>query len=523
MLRQYLLRAPRNIGQAFATQAKRAEQQVDGEEVSWENARPYLELPGPGTKGGVDWNLMPGGKLFGKPFVEVHRYFYETYGIIVRIPSFLKKPDFVLLYDPDSFAKVLRTEGPWPVRFGLESLNYYRRNRYPQIYKDNGGLLVEDSEPWGKMRSIVNPVMMQPKVVSLYVSRIDEVTRDFVEVTRRSLDENSETPADYGDYIQRWALESIGDIALDTRLGVLEKRAGNKGDTLAKLVENFFRLSFKLDGQPHIWKYIKTPAFYQMMKTLDGMTEITLEYVEAAVKRIQDQTISKPVEQQSVLEKLLKADKQTAVIMAMDMLIVGIDTTSSQTKALLFLLAKHPEKQEKLREELRTILPTKDTLLTADKMKHLPYLRACMKESNRVIPVVVGTSRQTNQDLVLNGYQIPKGTHCAMATQLLMKDDRYYGRSAEFIPERWLKDESKAKAEGCPHAKQTHPFVYLPFGFGTRTCIGRRFAELETAIFITRLVREFDISWHYEDLKVRSTLVDTLDGSMKFRLKELPN
>lgn len=523
MLKQSLIRTPITTGliRAFVTQVNVANDvSRSDEEVSYVHARPYKEIPGPK---GVDWNLMPGGKLFGKPFIELHRYFYEKFGKTVLVPGFLGRPDFLLCYDPDYFAKVLRTEGQWPVRIGLDSLTHYRRNKRPDVFKNNGGLLVEHFEPWQKFRTAVNPVMMQPKVVSLYVSRIDQVTRDFVEVTRKARDESYETPSDFGSFIQRWALESIGDIALDTRLGVLEKRDGNKGDILSKLVDDFFYLSYKLDGQPHIWRYIRTPSFYKMMRTLDGMTDITLEYVEQAIKKIQDQSTEKPVEEQSVLEKLLKVDKQTAVIMAMDMLIVGIDTTSSQTKALLFLLAKNPEKQEKLRKELRQILPTKDTLLTSDKMKHLPYLRACMKESNRVIPVVVGTSRQTGQDLVLNGYQVPKGTHVAMATQLLMQDDRYFGKSAQFIPERWLKDDTHAKAENCPHARGTHPFVYLPFGFGTRTCIGRRFAELETAIFITRLVREFNISWHHEDLKIKSTLVDTLHGSMKFRLKELEN
>uniref|UniRef100_A0A336MMT9 CSON003993 protein n=1 Tax=Culicoides sonorensis TaxID=179676 RepID=A0A336MMT9_CULSO len=489
-------------------------------DIDYEKALPYEDIPGPK---GIDRNFLPGGKLYGKPFIELHRYFYEKYGKIVRIPGFLRRPDFVLVYDPDCFAKVLRTEGPWPVRIGLDTLTYYRKNKRPDLYKKHAGLLVDHYEPWQKFRMTVNPVMMQPKVVSLYVPRIDKVTRDFIDVTKRSRDDFNETPSDYGNYVQRWALESIGEIALDTRFGVLEKREGNKGDILAKLVEDFFYYSYKLDTQPHIWRYVKTPGFYRMMKLLDNMTDVTLEYVDEAIKRIQEQKSIRAVEQQGVLEKLLKVDKETAVIMAMDMLIVGIDTTTSQTKSLLYLLAKHPEKQAKLRDELMKILPSKDSPLTADKMKNLPYLRACMKESNRVIPVVVGTSREAGQDLVLQGYQIPKGTNVALASQLLMQDDKYFGRSAEFIPERWLKDESQAKAEGCPHAKETHPFVYIPFGFGVRTCIGRRFAELETAILIARFVREFNISWHHPDLKIKSTIVDTLVGDMKFRLTDLEN
>ena len=187
---------------------------------------------------------------------------------------------------------------------------------------------------------------------------------------------------------------------------------------------------------------------------------------------------------------------------------------------MLYLLAKNPDKQEKLRQEIFNILPTKDTALTDDKLKHIPYLRACMKEANRCYSVASGMARETGQNLVLNGYRIPKGTNLLMTTKLLMQDDKYFKRAKEFIPERWVRDESY-KTEGCPHAKETHPFIYLPFGFGSRSCIGQRFAELEVTTFIIRLLREFEVSWHHADLKVKSTIVDTLIGDMKFKLKEL--
>lgn len=183
-------------------------------------------------------------------------------------------------------------------------------------------------------------------------------------------------------------------------------------------------------------------------------------------------------------------------------------------------MAKNPARQEKLRKEILLILPTKDTPLNAEKMKHLPYLRACMKEAHRMLPVVGGTVRATTQDFVIQGYQVPKGTWVAMAGALFMEDDNYFTKAKEFIPERWLKDDSH-KIEGCKHAKDTHPFVYLPFGFGPRMCVGKRFAELEIATFIIRFVREFEIGWNYPDPKIKSTFINTLTGDLKFTLKDL--
>lgn len=54
------------------------------------------------------------------------------------------------------------------------------------------------------------------------------------------------------------------------------------------------------------------------------------------------------------------------------------------------------------------------------------------------------------------------------------KDSTQFSQTQEYIPERWLRDNME-----FPSAKEAHPFAYMPFGFGPRTCIGRRFAEME--------------------------------------------
>lgn len=71
-----------------------------------------------------------------------------------------------------------------------------------------------------------------------------------------------------------------------------------------------------------------------------------------------------------------------------------------------------------------------------------------------------------------------------MVGGVLHLDDTHFTRSKEFIPERWLNDN---EMKGCPNnGRSDHPFTFLPFGFGPRACIGKRFAEMETTVVIFR-------------------------------------
>lgn len=71
-----------------------------------------------------------------------------------------------------------------------------------------------------------------------------------------------------------------------------------------------------------------------------------------------------------------------------------------------------------------------------------------------------------------------------MGSVTLLKDENFVEQADEFIPERFLKEAQP----GCPNAKDIHPFIMLPFGFGARACIGRRFAEMEIEVLTIRYV-----------------------------------
>uniref|UniRef100_T1GAH4 Cytochrome P450 n=1 Tax=Megaselia scalaris TaxID=36166 RepID=T1GAH4_MEGSC len=159
--------------------------------------------------------------------------------------------------------------------------------------------------------------------------------------------------------------------------------------------------------------------------------------------------------------------------------------TSSALVGILLNLSTALDKQEILRSEILKI----EGPITSDKMKSLPYLRACIKESLRLYPVAPVNSRTTTQAIEIGDYEIPKNTDIIMPMISLMRDENYFRNSNEFIPERWLRGDEMCDSK--------EPFVYLPFGFGPRACVGKRIAMMELEIVLINILRNFKVQFYH--------------------------
>lgn len=105
-----------------------------------------------------------------------------------------------------------------------------------------------------------------------------------------------------------------------------------------------------------------------------------------------------------------------------------------------------------------------------------------------------------------------------MANMMLHQDEKHFSKPSEFMPERWLKESIPG---ACPAAKASNPFVYLPFGFGPRSCVGKRFAEMEIYVLLTRILKRYRIEYNYGPLTYRYSFVLSPTSDLKFKIIEI--
>ena len=161
----------------------------------------------------------------------------------------------------------------------------------------------------------------------------------------------------------------------------------------------------------------------------------------------------------------------------------GHDTTTSGMSWTLYCLAQHPEHQDKIREEVRSVLMGRKWL-EYDDLKELNYTTWCIKEAMRLYPPVFDLFRVTTEDIELDGYVIPKDMILSISPLQIHRHPDTWENPNDFNPLRF----HPSNAEG------RHPYAYIPFSAGYRNCIGQNFALNEEKAVVASIVNRFRIS-----------------------------
>lgn len=155
------------------------------------------------------------------------------------------------------------------------------------------------------------------------------------------------------------------------------------------------------------------------------------------------------------------------------------DTSTITLSTMFYQLARHPEWQDRLREESFRL---GKRYVDHDDLGKLEDAGLVMKESLRLIPPVHGIPRMTVKDVEFKGYHIPAGSMLSVSPLVTHHMKEWWSHPEKFDPERF----SEARNE---HKK--HPYQYVPFGGGAHMCIGLHFAEMQVKAVLHHVLQRY--------------------------------
>ena len=161
----------------------------------------------------------------------------------------------------------------------------------------------------------------------------------------------------------------------------------------------------------------------------------------------------------------------------MTLLFAGHETTATALAWAFYWIHSLPSVRQKLLQELDSLGENPDPM----EIFRLPYLSAVCQETLRIYPVAMLTfAREVLTPVELMGHQLEPGTVVFASIYLTHRREDLYPEPLQFKPERFLE-------------RQFSPYEYLPFGGGSRRCIGLALAQLEMKLVLATILRDFDL------------------------------
>uniref|UniRef100_A0A8B9PXF3 Cytochrome P450 family 27 subfamily A member 1 n=1 Tax=Apteryx owenii TaxID=8824 RepID=A0A8B9PXF3_APTOW len=443
------------------------------------NPEPICRASSPGPEHTSSAGISSAATLRGEPELVQHPppHTHTHPGMPAR--STFGHYENINIGSPEVLEQLLRQEGKYPMRSDMALWKEHRDTRRLPY-----GPFTEEGERWYRLRQVLNKRLLKPSEAALYAGAIGEVVSDLMVRLR---DERSRSPSgvlvcDVANLLYRFALEGISYILFETRIGCLRRQVPAETqhfiDSINLMFKNsIFATVFPLPSPP-----LAPSALGPAVPVPAGKTLIDrkMEELEGQVERGKEVS--------GYLSYLLASGRlslEEVYGSVAELLLAGVDTvrTSNTLSWALYHLSRDLGIQEALYQELTAVVPP-DRVPGAEDIPKMPLLRAVIKETLRIYPVVPTNARVFwEKDIVIGDYLFPKNTLFVLAHYAMSHDETHFPEPERFLPQRWL------RGYGSPH----HPFSSIPFGYGVRACVGRRIAELEMHLALARIIQAFEV------------------------------
>jgi cytochrome P450 len=445
----------------------------------------------------------------------------QEYGDVVQLWAF---QPLVFIFDPDIYMQILRQE--WSLPFGAAPgtwpLVKYYQNRSPDCMP----MMLLQGEAWKAPRQTLQTHMFSPKAADSYQPGISSVVDDAAEYLRKN-----PYPRDLNEFLCNASFEMLAQVLLERRMGLLDDSSGQlERQFVSSAVDAFHALGELLMMPPLTNNTLLRciPTWNKLESNMDKVWDIGMQWLEETEESLPEAALVTKLSNQG------KMDRQERLVNLVTILQAGVDTTSNSLAWALYELAKRPAEQERLRQELRHVLPPGEGF-KRELLSELPYLKAFLREVQRVSPTAAGTMRRLPFDVEAGDYVVEKGSILFWEAAPYNFDPELLGGDPdEFRPERWLAADRVPKdadprvpvrVDGfdvmAPAPILSHPLVATPFSVGPRMCVGARVAQNEMHTFVSRICRDFKLTLDPpdQDVKAVSKLVFTPDPSPRIRFE----
>lgn len=372
--------------------------------------------------------------------------------------------DAVTLHHPDHFDRVFRTH----------HRNYLKEGPFWDGVRAviGNGLPSSSGEEWRLHRRMMQPQFHRQRLTALATLVIDalEESLDWDDVT------SSWQTLDVGSRMPHLTMNVVSAAVLGSHAS--RARARVVAEELAFMNEHTFRAMVT----HRLPRWLPMPGRDRFARAKVNMRR--------EVQHIIDERRSRASEGDDLLGLLITAtDDETGTMMndeqlvdeTTSLLLAGYDTTSSALQWALHLLTEHPELLGRLREECDAVLHGRTP--RPEDLRRLTYARWTMQEAMRLYPPAWWLPRMAAEDDEIGGHAIPKGTIVAPVMFTVHRHPEFWPDPECFDPERFSPECSAGR----------HPLAWVPFGAGSRKCIGQELSLMESTFALAMITQRFDL------------------------------
>jgi len=160
----------------------------------------------------------------------------------------------------------------------------------------------------------------------------------------------------------------------------------------------------------------------------------------------------------------------------------GHETTAASMAWAFYLLSEHPEVEERVRNELKSVLNGR--IPTSADLPKLAYTQQVIQEVLRLYPAAYLFAREAVTDDVIDGYPIPPKTLIFITPFITHRDPTYWPDPERFDPDRFAPEQVSNRPR----------HIYYPFGEGPHVCIGNNFALMEMQLILAIALQRYRLT-----------------------------